>query len=53
MTFLAVTGVLLLSLLLTTAWKILDAVRFVECATRMTRDAQDHHPTREAPYARR
>ena len=53
MTLPAVIGVLLLWLLLTTAWKILDAVRFVECATCMARDAEDHHPTRETPYAGR
>ena len=51
MTLPAAIRVLLLSLLLTTAWKILDAVRFVECATCMARDAEAHHPSREAPHA--
>ena len=53
MTLLAVVGVLLLMLLLTTAWRILDAVRFVECAACMARDAEAHHPSREAPHAGR
>ena len=51
MTLLAVVAVLLLTLLLRTAWRILDAVRFVECAACMARDAEAHHPSRAAPHA--
>ena len=49
MTLLAVVaGVLLLSAAYK-AWE--DATAFVECAARMARDAEAHHPSREAPHA--